>query len=46
MPPPRKFFRFLSSKWQLGKFWYVLGTNFVVFELSYTHKPVSLDVGL
>ena len=38
---------FVFDFWaQNGKFWCVLGANFIAFELSYTHKPVSLEFGL
>ena len=33
-------------KAQNGKFWCILGANFIAVELSYTHTPVSLDIGL
>jgi len=35
MPPPQRFFRFLSSKW--ATFWCILGANFVAVELSVLH---------
>ena len=42
MSSPQNVFRFWA---QNGKFWCILRANFIAVELSYTHKPVSLDFG-